>query len=97
MLTPDEGHAVGGGLLRDGGEVARLGPARRAPRRPEVEDDDLAAQVGEVERLALERLAAEHRRGLAVLDPQQPVVGSRAPCSCGVLGVAARRPAAARA
>src|SRR5690606_8556823 len=37
----------------DGGEVAGLGPARRAGGVPEVEDDDVAAPVREVELVAV--------------------------------------------
>ncbi len=40
-------------------DVWQLGHARSAPRRPEIQQDDLAAQLGELERLSVERSGLE--------------------------------------
>ena len=44
------------------GEQRRLRAARHAPRAPDVEHDDLAPQVGQVERLAVEVVAGSSDR-----------------------------------
>ena len=71
VLMPTNLHAVGLALRGDLGQVGRLGAARPAGGVPDVEHDDVAAQVGDVQRLArrgrardLDRLAPRSRRQL---------------------------------
>src|SRR5262249_13126684 len=49
-------------------QVRRLDPARRAPRTPEVQRHDLAAEVAELGRFAVQQGAGERRGHLALAD-----------------------------
>ena len=60
----DDGQAVGGVLGELGLEQRELVPARDARRAPEVDEDRLARQAGEVERRAVEGRPRERRRGI---------------------------------
>ena len=72
---PDDLEAGAAVLLRERDELRRLRPARRAPGRPEVDDDDLAAERGEVELLPVAVAEAEGGGGSA--DPRHGRVGRR--------------------
>src|SRR5581483_1992358 len=61
----DRRLAVGGRLLRVLLEERHFGTAGRAPRRPEVQDDDLPAQCVETQRLAVEQRQRHIGRRLA--------------------------------
>ena len=96
---PDELDALRPVALGHRHEVVGLGPAGGAPRGPEVHDDDLPAQAGDVEGLAVERGAGDLRGLLAVGDREDAGrtdgdrLQARRPRPGDVDGVAARAPA----
>ena len=80
VVDPEEAHAVGGVPAREIHQLGLLGAARRAVRRPDVDDQDAALRVRRgVELGAVERLADEPRqRPIHLGDAEDRVLARRA-------------------
>ncbi len=85
FVHAQELHAVVPVVTRQAHELGLLVAAGIAPRRPEVHDDDAAAEVGERERFAVDRVAGQRGSGLLHrLRPEEPIRRvTRAPTRAG--------------
>ncbi len=65
-VDTEEGDALGVGLRIHLDQPGGFRPARRAPRRPHVDDHDRAPQCGEVSMAALDRRPSQSGRGFTL-------------------------------
>jgi hypothetical protein len=83
----DDAETLSAEAVLQRGELRREHAARRAPRSPEVDDDDAAAMLREVERLRGGRACAERRPDDGSAKPQ----GSNVPYHRWRAGYVTRR------